>query len=170
MLKRRRQKLVDRFQSKVVVRMVAYLFIYQLTLYNLLFCWRLTEHGGGTLSQQFGLFFQEFWPTAICFAILVPAFCWDSVKFLHRVAGPVYRFKQTVRDIAAERPVRFVRLREGDELLELQDDFNDMLDTLLKHGAITLAESAPPSGAESAPEIAILSCDAMPEEPTHAAS
>ena len=170
MFKRRRLKLVERFQSKVVVRMVAYLFIYQLTLYNLMFCWRLMEHGGGTVSEQFGLFFQEFWPTAICFVVLVPAFCWDSVKFLHRVAGPVYRFKQTAKDIAAERPVRYVQLREGDELLELQDDFNAMLDTLVKRGAVTLAENAPPFDDESAAEIAVLSRDTMPEEPTHAAS
>lgn len=170
MVRRRRQKLVEPFQSKVVVRMVAYLFIYQLTLYNLLFCWRLMEHGGGTISQQLGVFFQEFWPTAICFAILVPAFCWDSVKFLHRVAGPVYRFKQTVKDIAAERPVRYVSLRKGDELMDFQDDFNAMLDTLIKHKAVTMVKTAPPCDDESAAQIAILSRDTMPEEPTHAAS
>jgi hypothetical protein len=141
-MERRKLKIVDRFQRKLAKRMIAYWLIYQLTLFNFLFCWRLLSEGSGNLVEQYGRFLAEYWPIFICFLIVVPAMAWDAMRFCHRVAGPIVRFRQVARDVAAGKPVRRVRLRDGDELLELQDDFNAMLDRLAGENAITLITPA----------------------------
>jgi hypothetical protein len=157
---RRHQKLVDNFQYKLIVRIVLYWTIYQVTLFNFLFCWRLLASGKGDIISQYGQFLQEFYPMLICFAILVPVFTWDAVKFYHRIAGPIFRFRSVSRDVAAEKPVRRVKLREGDELIELQDDFNSMLDTLVRAGAVQLIEGKGNAGVDNqTDELTVVSCD-----------
>jgi len=168
---RRHQKLVDNFQYRLIVRMVLYWTIYQVTLFNFLFCWKLLEGGEGTIIQQYGQFLQEFYPMLICFAILVPAFAWDAVKFYHRIAGPIVRFRSVARDVAAERPVRRIKLRDGDELTEMQDDFNSMLDTLVRLGGAQLVEDRRNTDSDGPTvELAIVSGDSSTdEEQAHAA-
>jgi methyl-accepting chemotaxis protein len=54
-----------------------------------------------------------------------------SIMFTHRVAGPIYRFEQTIRQILEEHDLDVrVRLRQGDELQELAHEFNHLLDRL----------------------------------------
>ena len=168
MPERRRHKLVDRFQYKLITRMVVYWAVYQVTLWNILFCWKLLESGRGNFFQQYGQFSREFAPMLLCFLILVPAFIWDAVKFYHRIAGPIVRIKKATRDIAEGRPLRHVRLREGDELMELQDDFNDMLDTLSRCGAVTVISQAQASDTnESNADRDVHSADTIDERISH---
>ncbi len=171
MPERRRRRLVDSFQYKVAVRLAVYWAVYQLTLWNFLFCWRLLEEGQGNLFQQYGEFSREFAPMLICFLILVPAFAWDAVKFYHRIAGPILRIRSAARDIADGRAVRYVRLREDDELTGLQDDFNDMLSTLARSGAVTvIGQSQDLDTAETGAERAVDSPDSNTGDVSHVAS
>ena len=71
-------------------------------------------------------------PDLFCFALVVPFFAWDAMRLTHRVVGPLNRFRRAMREIAAGESVRLVRLREGDELDDMQRDFNAMLDQLQK--------------------------------------
>lgn len=48
----------------------------------------------------------------------------------HRLAGPVYRFEQSAREIGQGNLQHRVGLRGGDELLELQEAFNRMAASL----------------------------------------
>jgi methyl-accepting chemotaxis protein len=58
----------------------------------------------------------------IVFVVLI------SAILSHRMAGPVYRFEQTCKDIAKGDFSKRVHLRKGDQLTELQDEFNKMMD------------------------------------------
>jgi len=58
----------------------------------------------------------------VLFVILV------SAVLSHKMAGPVYRFEQTCKAIAKGDFSQRVRLREGDQFTELQDEFNRMMD------------------------------------------
>ena len=168
MPERRRRKLVDRFQYKLITRMVLYWAVYQFTLWNFLFCWRLMEAGKGNFFQQYGQFSREFSPMLICFLVLVPAFVWDAVKFYHRIAGPLVQFKRATKDVTAGRPMRYVRLRENDELMELEDDFNEMLDALAQCGAVTLIGPTKAGNAnEPGAERKVDSPDTLTEEVSH---
>lgn len=53
-----------------------------------------------------------------------------SIFISHRIAGPVYRLEQTTKLIASGDLTYRIHLRSGDELVELQDAFNKMTDSL----------------------------------------
>lgn len=48
----------------------------------------------------------------------------------HRIAGPIYRFEQSAQVVGTGDLTHRVHLRAGDELLELQDEFNGMVAAL----------------------------------------
>lgn len=56
-----------------------------------------------------------------------------GIIFSHRVAGPIYAIKRTIRDVRLGKQVR-LKFREGDEFTELADNFNDLVN-YLKHDA-----------------------------------
>lgn len=58
----------------------------------------------------------------IVFVVLI------SAILSHKMAGPIYRFEQTCKEIAAGDFSKRVHLRKGDQLMELQDEFNAMMD------------------------------------------
>jgi methyl-accepting chemotaxis protein len=45
----------------------------------------------------------------------------------HKIAGPLYRFKQTFKELASGNFSNQVRLRKGDQLVEVAGDFNHMI-------------------------------------------
>jgi methyl-accepting chemotaxis protein len=45
----------------------------------------------------------------------------------HKIAGPLFRFKQTFKELAGGNFSNQVRLRRGDQLVEVADDFNQMI-------------------------------------------
>lgn len=65
----------------------------------------------------------------ILFLSLFLAGLW-SLLFSHRVAGPAWRFKRTLSEIARGRYTRAVKLRKGDYLKDLADSFNTTLKVL----------------------------------------
>ncbi|NLE64521.1 MAG: methyl-accepting chemotaxis protein [Elusimicrobia bacterium] len=48
----------------------------------------------------------------------------------HKIAGPLYRFKQTFRELGNGNFTNQVRLRKGDQLHEVASDFNQMITAL----------------------------------------
>ena len=53
-----------------------------------------------------------------------------SLFVSHRVAGPIYRFEKSARAIGTGDLTHRVSLRTGDELVELQEEFNGMVGRL----------------------------------------
>ena len=51
-----------------------------------------------------------------------------SAILSHKMAGPIYRFEQTFRQIAKGDFSQRVHLRKGDQFIEMQDEFNKMMD------------------------------------------
>lgn len=51
-----------------------------------------------------------------------------SAILSHKMAGPVYRFEETCKAIAQGDFSQRVHLRKGDNFMELQDEFNKMMD------------------------------------------
>lgn len=76
--------------------------------------------------------YDEFLPIAASFfykiAIYLLFVILISAILSHKMAGPVYRFEQTCKAIAKGDFSQRVRLRKGDQLTELQDEFNKMMD------------------------------------------
>ena len=53
-----------------------------------------------------------------------------SAVVSHKMAGPVYRFEQVCKSIAKGDYSQRVHLRKGDQLMDLQDAFNQMMDKI----------------------------------------
>jgi methyl-accepting chemotaxis protein len=138
MQNQRKQILVNTFQTRLFLRLAIYWLIYQLTVWNFLFLWEMIEDGTSNPLEHYVRFFQERYPTLICFVLLVPFLCWDAVKFAHRLVGPLYRFQKTMQAVAAGDKVPPVKLRQGDFLIEMQDDFNHMLTSIQERGVTVL--------------------------------
>jgi hypothetical protein len=135
---RRSRVMVNQFQGKLLWRFVMYWLIYQVSMWNFMFCWQLLGEGHGNPLEQYYRFVGVNYPGLFCLAILVPFFAWDAMRLTHRVAGPIYRFRQTILSITSGEPVRRIKLRDGDHLNEVADDINEMLDALEERGAITI--------------------------------
>jgi hypothetical protein len=129
---------IDGFQSKLFFRILCYSLIYQVTLWNFLFVWRLLEEGPGNPIEQARGFFLSNYPMLICCLVIVPFFAWDAVRFSHRLVGPIYRFRKTIQSVTAGEKVRPIKLRDGDYLTEMRDDLNAMMGSLQARGALIL--------------------------------
>ncbi len=51
-----------------------------------------------------------------------------SALVSHKMAGPVYRFEQVFKAVARGDYSQRVHLRKGDQLMDMQDEFNKMMD------------------------------------------
>jgi hypothetical protein len=140
---------IDPFQTGLVVRIAAYLVVYQLIAATL---FAASEHfyaaavgaagtPGAHLSSPLGR-------TCMAFLFLFPPLAWEAVRFAHRLVGPLRRFRQVVRAIAAGEPVALVQLRKGDLLPDFRDDFNAMLRSLEQRGLILLQTPESAAGAD----------------------
>jgi nitrogen fixation/metabolism regulation signal transduction histidine kinase len=137
----RRKIWIDRFQTYLSIRLVIYFALYQAAVWLLVFIERSIFE---TLSQMLGKTGVAY---SLMFAVVTVVFLgllliYDAVKLTHRIVGPLYRFRMTVKAIAAGEEVDLVRLRKGDYLTELQDDFNEMIQFLAARGAVAIKQPA----------------------------
>jgi nitrogen fixation/metabolism regulation signal transduction histidine kinase len=86
---------------------------------------------------------RDYLPVGVCLLLLVPVIAWDAIRFTHRLVGPMVRFRNTMQTIAEGETVRPIRLREGDYLTDLRDDFNHMLESLQRRGVPVLKPAVP---------------------------
>ncbi len=126
------------FHTKIFLRIGLYWLLYIVALWNLLFVWRMLVEGPGNLLEQYGRFLHDFYPPLVLFVAFLPVSAWDAVKHSHRVVGPLVRVRHALRDLTAGQPVRPIKFREGDYLLELRDEFNAMLESLQRRGVPVL--------------------------------
>ena len=147
----RKKVWIDAFQTRLFWRILAYLGVYVFVLANLLFIWRLLVEGPGNPIEQYFRSFTEYGPALGCLVVLLPILAWDTIRFSHRLVGPLVRFRRSMQDIANGEAVRPIKLREGDFLIELRDDFNKMLEALQKQGVPVLKPADDRAAAERRP-------------------
>jgi hypothetical protein len=69
---------------------------------------------------------------SLCAFVVVAAgvTLYQAVKHSHRIAGPLYRMRQDLGEVASGNRQKRIKLREGDYLTELADDINRTLDAV----------------------------------------
>ncbi|GIW98848.1 MAG: hypothetical protein KatS3mg111_2181 [Pirellulaceae bacterium] len=70
--------------------------------------------------ENYGLFW-------IILVAMVPSFLYDTLKVSQRFAGPILRFRRSLRAAADGESVASIRFRDGDYWHELANDFNRLL-------------------------------------------
>ncbi len=134
---------IDQFQSHLTFRIAAYLVLFLLVFTNLLFAWRLWREGLQNPVEQYVQMLADYLPVIICLVVLMPVMAWDAIRFSHRLVGPLVRFRRTMQEVTRGEAVRPIKLRQGDYLLDLRDDFNVMLESLQRRGLPVLKPTDP---------------------------
>lgn len=65
--------------------------------------------------------------------IIAASFC--GIAFLHRIAGPIYRFRVTLKKMAKGEIIPNIKLRKGDFYHDVADQINNVLELLRKKRA-----------------------------------
>ncbi len=138
MTEERTKVLVDPFQTGLTLRIAGYLVVFLVVFTNFLFAWKMWTEGPVAPWAQFVETLQANVPVFVLLLVLVPVMAWDTIRFSHRLVGPLIRFRQAMRELAAGGQVRPIKLREDDYLVEMRDEFNAMLDELQKRGVPVL--------------------------------
>ena len=143
MAEERKKVWVDPFQTRLSLRIGGYLVVFFIVFCNLLFAWKMIEEGPNDPGQQFLDTMRSNLPVILCLLVLVPVMAWDTIRFSHRLVGPLVRFRMTLQAMSEGEPVRPIKLRDGDYLTEMRDDFNQMLEELQKRGVPVLKPTDP---------------------------
>ena len=121
-----------RYAFLTAILLIAYTFLIVLTLF---IPPAITLISGSPIEEkaqaamQYIVLGERLWP-AIAISISVLAVI--SVYITHKLAGPIYRFEKTAKDvIGGDLSVR-IRLRKGDDLKELANLLNQLLGNIDK--------------------------------------
>lgn len=96
-----------------------------------------------TLNELFDQYPSLMQPLYENFTPIIASFCYKIAIYIlfvilvsavlsHKIAGPIYRFEQTCKEIAKGDLSKRVFLRKGDHLTDLQKEFNTMMDSIEK--------------------------------------
>lgn len=132
---RRRQLLVDSFQTRLLVVTLAYLGVALITFAAALFVPLMLELDSNSTSwdqkmlasSQFLALHARLWPAMAVLFVLVAA---HVIVVSHRVAGPLYQFRKVFRAVTQGELGRRVAIRKNDYLTKEMKDINDMLASL----------------------------------------
>ena len=158
---------IDPFQTGLVVRISLFLLLCQVTVwaFNVL-CDQIQQYGAA-LGADLSVFSNIYLRALLALLVILVPVLYETIKFAHRLVGPLYRFRVVLRDLADGKPVSMIHLRQGDFLMDLRDDFNAMLEQMEKKGAVVIKRS--PAGiraAETATATPTVSA-IVPAAPAH---
>ena len=92
-------------------------------LWQLMSNFKLDEPFVGQLQNQWA----KTVPVLVVLVAMLPIFVLDTIRFSHRFAGPIFRFHNVVKRLAAGEQVEPIHLRKGDAWTEFANDFNAMV-------------------------------------------
>jgi hypothetical protein len=127
---KRKRLLVDpKVQGALVVRVICYWLACMATVEFLALTWSMAT--GPEQPSFAGYFINYDWPAAggrmlLASIVLIPI-SWDMLTFSNRFAGPVYRMRRVLREVARGGAIENIQLREGDFWHGLADDMNAAL-------------------------------------------
>ncbi len=119
-VKRTRHWIDPPLQLQLLARLGFYLVAYSLALIHVAFLYDVISNLPAALNQGVVVYYSEFFarqlPLLAALILVLPIFLYDMIKFSHRFAGPLYRFRKTLEAMAADRPVASVKIRKHDFL------------------------------------------------------
>jgi len=132
----RKKTFVDpKVQGSLVRRLVLHWLSFLLVASLVSFCLQVLSNP----FRSFGEHVQQLWwthgPFLLVMVFLLPVFVLDTIKLSHRFAGPIYRLRQTILEIAQGDPPPRLKFRDFDFWQGLAEDFNRMVDQLTTRGA-----------------------------------
>jgi methyl-accepting chemotaxis protein len=131
---KRKQFIVDRQnQFKVLAVVAIYMAIAVLLTGLLMFLPSFLRLSGSAGVDQYNaarevlVLHKRFWPAVLIAVVVLGG---HSIFMFHRLFGPLYRFKETMREITRGDLSFNIRLRKKDFLKEEEQVVNNMIDSL----------------------------------------
>jgi len=122
---RRRILLIDpKVQGALAMRVVGYWLFALLTTWFFLVLWNVWSGPARPFNVVFDEVYQHFAAAAVISLMVLPIVVMDVLRVSNRFAGPVYRLKRSLRELAEGKEVPPLTLREGDFWQETAADLN----------------------------------------------
>ncbi|MFQ5752163.1 MAG: hypothetical protein ACE5HI_09225, partial [bacterium] len=126
---RRQKKYIDRqTQGRVALIVVLNAFFYFFLLALLIFAPLAFQIYTDSITPEtqeaanaFLTFHKYFWPAV---SVLLVVIGFHSISISHKMVGPVYRFKETLKGIQKRDLSKIITLRDGDFFIDLMREIN----------------------------------------------
>jgi hypothetical protein len=118
------------FQGRLLLRTAGCLVLFVAVVGHLGLLYELVPTLGAASSswKGFGDLYLDFLARQrhllLALLLVLPALLYDLLRFSHRIAGPLYRCQEVLREMASGRPVPPFVPRKGDHMKEFFEAFN----------------------------------------------
>jgi hypothetical protein len=122
---KRRQLFVDpKVQGALVLRLLGYWAVTIVTVSAMVLCWRIVTGPGRLFYTHLDDLWFHYGTALVASLLLLPLIVIDCIRLSNRFAGPLFRMRRCLRDLAAGLPVPPIHFRDGDFWIEVADEFN----------------------------------------------
>ena len=92
------------------------------------FCLQVLANPFRSFDQHLEQLWWTHGPFLLVLVFLLPVFVVDTIRISHRFTGPIYRLRQTIKNIAQGGEIQTLKFRDFDFWQGLAADFNTMID------------------------------------------
>lgn len=90
------------------------------------------QHAGGVMAR--------FWPVYLLLTVLLPLTVVDAVQVSNRIAGPIFRLRRHLHEVAEGKTVSELKFRDDDFWIELAPDVDAAFDKIREQEKAKLKE------------------------------
>lgn len=139
------------FQFRLLGRMVVYLLVYTVVVFHIGFAFQcIFEIARDGLTKGLGALYVEFLAhqkgLLYAFVLVTPILLYDLLRFSNRVAGPLFRCRKVMHEMASGKPVPEFTPRKNDLMGELFASFNGLIRAWNTRVGPETEHSPPPAG------------------------
>lgn len=121
----RKQLMVDpRVQGALMFRTAFYWLACLSTIMMMVLCWRIVTGPARIFYMHFDDMWFHFGPAIIAALLMLPLLIIDSLRMSNRFAGPLFRLRGQMRQVARGERVEPIRFRDGDFWHDMATEWN----------------------------------------------
>lgn len=152
-------------QGPLLIRLIVHLVTFGSALASLvILCWMYQrgaiDSANGSNSGPLNLFWHRFLPVAGCSLALLPFVLYDLLAITNRIAGPLYRFEEMMKQFEQTGVLPQAQIRENDLLVEFCGRFHHFVSTMHQR-----YPDCQPASDETYAEVSVATETSKPEEP-----
>lgn len=126
---RRRRLLVDGpLQTALMARVAGYWLAFVVATILMQVCRVIVSSAPASSAELATIVFEQSGSAVLASSLLLPVVMIDLLRLSNRFAGPVFRIRRALHDLAEGNPVGYQAFRKGDYWSRLAVDFNRVLD------------------------------------------
>jgi hypothetical protein len=122
---KRKKLFVDpKVQGAFLARIFVYWFLCLVASGTVLACWMLLVGPLHVVLHPIAEFWSQFGPAVVVSALMLPILMFDCLRLTNRLAGPMFRMRREMHDLALGHSANSVHLRAGDFWTEFAEEYN----------------------------------------------